>query len=119
MKPILRAGFFTALLTTLSLWVFPVAAQINQVNGGDFGIVKGNNKGDLILYIKNIVNVFLGLVTVIAVIFIIYAGVQLIISQGEDDKMKTAKHTVLYAIIGLIIIGLAAALVNFTTDSFK
>lgn len=117
MKHIMRTALFVSVITLLAVGVFPVAAQINTVNGGDFGLVKGENVSDLSTYITNIISIFLGLVAVVAVIFIIYAGIQLVTSEGEQSKMEKAKHTILYAVIGLIIIGLAAVMVRFTVDA--
>ena len=34
-------------------------------------------------------------------------------SQGEEGETEKAKNTILYAIIGLIVIALSAAIVNF------
>lgn len=77
---------------------------------GAFG---GTWGGGLIAGIRVIVNIFLTLAGLIAVVMIVYGGVQYVISRGEEDQAKTAKSTILYAVIGLIVIGLSAAIVNF------
>lgn len=73
----------------------------------------GTASGGLIDSIQFILNGALILAALIAVIFIIVGGVRYITSQGEDGAITEAKNTILYAVIGLIAIGLAAALVNF------
>ncbi len=57
---------------------------------------------------------FLGL---IAVLFIIIAGIRLIVSQGEEEQKEKAKKTILYVIIGLIIILFARVIVSFVTGT--
>lgn len=68
---------------------------------------------DLVTAVMNIINAFLVLASVAAVIFLILGGVRYIASQGDEDQAKKAKDTILYAVIGLVVIGLAAAIANF------
>lgn len=56
------------------------------------------------------------LVGIIAVIMIILGGIQYSTSQGASDKLKKAKDTILYGIIGLVISLLAFAIVGFVLD---
>lgn len=62
--------------------------------------------------LQSIVKWLLSLVGTIAVISLLYGGFLYITSQGEDNKVEQAKHIILYSIIGLIIIGLSAIIVN-------
>jgi len=66
---------------------------------------------------KQITNVVLYIVGVIAVIMLIIGGIKYVISGGDAKKVTDAKNTVLYAIIGLIIAFLAFAIVNFVITS--
>ncbi len=63
--------------------------------------------------ILSIFNSILGVISIVAVIVIIIAGVRYMTAAGDSAKIKKAKDTLLYAIIGLIICALAAAIVNF------
>jgi hypothetical protein len=44
---------------------------------------------------------------------IIIGGFQYITSSGDSGKVGTAKNTILYAIIGLVIVALAQFIVRF------
>ena len=66
---------------------------------------------------KQITNVVLYIVGVIAVIMLIIGGIKYVISGGDAKKVTDAKNTVLYAIIGLIISFLAFAIVNFVINA--
>jgi hypothetical protein len=54
------------------------------------------------------------IVGIVAVIMIIVGGLRYITSGGNDTSVTGAKNTILYAIIGLIIVALAQVLVRFT-----
>jgi TRAP-type C4-dicarboxylate transport system permease small subunit len=73
----------------------------------------------LVPTVKNIINTVLMVVGIIAVAFLIYGGVQYITSAGQAEKIKTAKNTILYSVIGLIVCILAFAIVNFVVAEVK
>lgn len=79
----------------------------------------GTAQGDLITSVVTIVNIFLILAGLVAAIFLVIGGVQYIISRGDDDAVEKAKNTILYAIIGLVVIGLSAAIVNFVVGAVQ
>ncbi len=63
--------------------------------------------------ISTVINLFSVLVGVIAVIMIIYSGLRYITSGGDSAKITSAKNTIVYAIIGLIVVALAQFIVKF------
>ena len=63
--------------------------------------------------IKDIINIFSVIVGIIAVVMIIYGGLKFITSGGDSGRLTSAKQTILYAIIGLIIVALAQFIVRF------
>ena len=60
-----------------------------------------------------VVNSILLVVGLVAVIFVIKGGVDYMTSLGESAKLKKAKDTILYAVIGLVICALSFAIINF------
>lgn len=60
-----------------------------------------------------ILNSIIGIVGLVAVIFVIIGGVQYITSSGDAGKALKAKNTILYASIGIAICALAFAIVNW------
>lgn len=62
--------------------------------------------------LQNIVKWLLTLVGTIATISLLYGGFLYITSEGEEDKASQAKHIILYSVIGIIIIGISAIIVN-------
>lgn len=53
------------------------------------------------------------IVGAISIIMIIYGGFRYITSGGDSGKVGNAKNTLIYAIVGLIIVVLAQIIVNF------
>jgi type IV secretory pathway VirB2 component (pilin) len=68
--------------------------------------------------IPNITNTLLTAAGIIAVIMIIVGGLMYSLSAGDSKKAGTAKDTILYAVIGLVITLLAGAIVNFVLGRF-
>jgi hypothetical protein len=59
------------------------------------------------------INIFSAVVAIIAVIMIIIGGVRYITSGGSSEKTTSAKDTILFAIVGLVIVALAQIIVHF------
>ncbi len=54
---------------------------------------------------------------VIAVIAIIIAGIRFATSHGDPQSVNTAKNTILYAVIGLIVIVVARGIIVFVVNN--
>jgi hypothetical protein len=63
--------------------------------------------------IKNIVNVLSVIVGVVAVIMIVIGGFRYVTSGGKQESVTAAKNTIMYALIGLVIVALAQVIVRF------
>jgi len=69
--------------------------------------------------IASVINLLSVLVGVAAVIMIIIGGFRYITSAGDSTKVTSAKNTIIYAIIGLIIVALAQLIVHFVLNKVK
>ena len=67
--------------------------------------------------VLNATNWILGFVGMIAVLMIIWGGVVYLTSAGDEDKARTGKKTLTYAIIGLVVAGIAYALVDVVVST--
>ncbi|MCP4523388.1 MAG: TrbC/VirB2 family protein [Candidatus Gracilibacteria bacterium] len=79
------------------------------------GIVTKEKASD---YIQNVVVYLLGFVALIAVLYIIYAGFNILIGNGEEEKLSQSKKTILYVVLGMLIIFLAYPIVKFIFGVF-
>jgi len=60
-----------------------------------------------------IISVVLGLLGLAAVVMIIYGGFMYVTSAADSAKIKKAKDTITYGVVGLVIAMLAFAIVNY------
>jgi hypothetical protein len=63
--------------------------------------------------IRTIINLLSVIIGVVAVVMIMVGGIKYITSQGESSNVASAKNTILYAVIGLIIVALAQTIAKF------
>lgn len=63
--------------------------------------------------VVNIINAVVGVLALVCVIVVIIGGVNYMTSSGDAGKVKKAKDTILYGVIGLVVCVLAFAIVNF------
>lgn len=73
----------------------------------------GTQQDTLVDNVTGIINGVIAALGIIAVVIIIIGGVSYMTSSGDSAKVKKAKDTILYGVIGLIICVLAFAIVNF------
>lgn len=90
-------------------------------NLSDTGLASGqeNVKNDPITITISLVNTALGLVGLIAVVFIIYAGFLWMTAHGSSEQIEKAQGTLKNATIGLAIILLARAISWFVVDQIS
>jgi hypothetical protein len=54
--------------------------------------------------ISNIIRVVLGVVAILALVIIIYGGIEILISAGNEDRVKRGRDSLMWAFIGLLIV---------------
>lgn len=81
---------------------------------GQCKITKNDALGKINQIVHTIVNLLSAIVGLVAVIMIIVGGFRYITSGGNDTSVTAAKNTILYAIIGLVVVALAQIIVRFT-----
>lgn len=63
--------------------------------------------------IKQGIDIFSAILGIIAVVMIMIAGYKYITSSGDSTKVSSAKNTLVYAVIGLIIVALSQTIVKY------
>jgi hypothetical protein len=69
--------------------------------------------GSLSNLVRTLINIFSWIVGVVSVLMIIYGGFRYITSGGESGGVTSAKNTIMYAVIGLVIVALAQIIVRY------
>ena len=121
--------FIAVFAVLLSMNVFmsvPVLAQFDTAReqacaGLDFDGT-GNTEcdeeaGDRVdSVVASVINIASLVVGVIAVIMVVVGGLKYVTSQGDASGTASAKNTVIYAVVGLIIVVLAQTIVRFVIN---
>lgn len=79
------------------------SCQKNNQNAGD-------SFNDIL---TNAINIFSIVVGIIAVIMIIVGGFKFITSAGQSEAVASARKTIMYALVGLVVVVLAQFIVHF------
>lgn len=66
--------------------------------------------------ISNLISVALWLSAVVAVGFLIYGGIMFMTSGGDADKTTKARNTILYAVVGVIVVALSFAILAWANS---
>jgi hypothetical protein len=118
-----------ALLLPAMMLAAPANAQIDVPDDGGictgigYAAGDGSNcgaegEGDAAVQniISTVVNILSIIVGALSVIFIIVGGLRYITSGGDSAAVQSARNTILYAIVGLLIVIFAQLIVRFVVD---
>ncbi len=94
------------------------SSAASEAKGGVDNVNPGAST-DLMVTVKTILNAVFTIIGVVAVVMIILGGVTYATSQGDPNKVKKGKDTILYGIIGLVVALLAFAIVNFVLGALQ
>lgn len=78
---------------------------------GEANCTDGGTKIEGVL--KTVLNLLSAIVGIVAVIMIIIGGFKYITSSGDPSNIQSAKNTIMYAIVGIVIAALAQVIVRF------
>ena len=90
------------------------AADLIRKGADSTGQQDTRSAGDIA---KDVVNIMFFIVGIMAVIMIIWGGIRYVLSAGNSAALTSAKNTIVYAVIGLIVAILAYAIVNFVINT--
>lgn len=86
--------------------------SLKQADCDSLKIDCSNSSDIIITRILSVVNELISLILIIVTIALLYGAFKYIASTGDEAEAKRAKQIIIYAIIGLIIIGISGIAVN-------
>lgn len=122
MRKIIKHLLASICLTVLLLSPVLVLAASSATNSLKFVGENGNapymaaDENKLAQIIGTIIQAMLGLLGVVFLVYMIYAGYNWMVAQGDEEKVTKAKETIQRAIIGLIVIIAAYAISIWVFD---
>lgn len=90
-----------------------------QVQSGLSKVSGASTGSDLPTIASKVVNVMLFIVGILAVIMIIFSGIRYITAHGDKGQVESAKNTLIYSIVGLVVAIIAYAIVSWVTGLFS
>lgn len=76
----------------------------------------GGDNSTITSILTTVVNILTLVVGIVAVIMIIIGGFRYITSGGDSSNISSAKNTIIYALVGLVIVALAQVIVHFVVN---
>lgn len=108
-----KISTFAGSLGALALPAITRAATTFSIESVDVGL----GQADLKQTVINILNLALGLLSLVAVVMVIIGGFTWLTAGGNEEKVDKAKKIISAAVIGLIIVLLAWAVVIFVAKT--
>ena len=125
MRPTMKKIFLFAAAACLALPILAFAATTTTYDAANTGLTatagaaQVNTSTDLPTVIGTVIKAGLGLVGMIFLVLMLYAGAIWMIARGDEARVEKAKETIIAAIIGIIIVVGAYAITNFVVTSFS
>ncbi len=69
--------------------------------------------------VKVVVNILSYIIGIVATIMVMVGGFKYITSSGDSNAVANAKNTIVYALVGIVVAGLAQFLVRFVLGNIK
>ena len=84
--------------------------------GSQLGGVNAQGAAALPVLIGKLINAFLGVLGIILVVYLVWAGFLWMTASGEEEKVKRAKAMIQQAVIGMVIVIAAYAIASFVIN---
>lgn len=115
---IVALGTVTIALTGVSVEAASCGSAKQCIDQGLTASGASGTPGDLSTILTTVTNILLFLMGAVSVIMIIIGGFRYVTSQGDQTQMQSAKNTILYAVIGVVVSIAAYAIVSFVVSQF-
>ena len=100
--------------------VFQACGKVNGVNGANTVVCQdvknSSGKNPIIDTLKVVLNILALIIGIAAVVTIIIGGIKFILSNGDPSGVKSARETIIYALVGAVVAVFARAIVAFVLN---
>lgn len=111
------ALFVVAVLAVHPVAVHAVSSSVKDAKQGVGLTGSGSDGISISSVIKAVINIISAIVGAVAVIMIVIGGMKYVTSGGDANNVAGAKNTILYAIVGLVVVALAQVIVHFVINA--
>lgn len=108
---------FTAILFTSSVPAFAAGSKLDEIlppsvlpsTDGHQALPSGDLKLDIV---PQAISILLGLAATVSFVVFVYAGIMLIIAQGNEEEVTKFKNILIWSLVGLLAITISYAIVR-------
>lgn len=112
-KTIIASIISAGLVLALPLTVAAVKIDAVGCDGVD-SVICGSGRGDNVdTVVSSVVNILMWIVGIVSVVMIVVGGMKYTMSNGDANKVQSAKNTILYSVVGVVVAVTAYVIVNF------
>lgn len=123
MKKIFQNSFFALFGAFVPMMAFAapqVISPTGQLPGAPSGTWQATEASDALGVLPNIIAYVIGITAVLAIIAATWAGIQMFLSVGNEQKFDEARNILIYALVGVGLAGGAFLIVQIVSNlSFK
>ena len=105
-----------SIILTSFVFLFVIAPMVFAIATTDTKKSGIDSMTDLVALINAIATWFQAIVLVIAIIMIMYSGFLWMTAGGDDDKLGTARKTLIYGLVGIAVVVLAYTATSIVTN---
>lgn len=114
--PIFTLG--VGLAPTLPVSAAPIDSAYEACGTSNSPVCANVDDAQVNTLVQTIINILLYVLGIIAVIMIIVGGIRYTTSNGDASSLTSAKNTILYSVVGLVVALMAWTIVNFVIGRF-
>ncbi|HVE80551.1 MAG TPA: hypothetical protein VNA68_00175 [Candidatus Dormibacteraeota bacterium] len=119
MKKLTSSLIYLSLLVPGAAMAFHEGKAHNEAHRGAAEVRPESAPQSLVNSIQQIANVLIFVVGAVAVLVLIIGGLTYVTSAGDPARIKRAKDTILYGVVGVVVAILAYAIIGFVTSNIK
>ena len=102
--------------TASAVNIFPECSHTSASSSAPCTGVKGVGQNELIVIMKLIINIISFIVGIASVVVLIIAGLKFAINGGDAQQVASARNTLIYALVGIVVTVLAQVIVVFVLN---
>lgn len=99
------------ILATTYIWALPLITFADT-------LAPVRNANDVVEKTMSLINSGIGVLIAVAVLFIVWHAVNLVMNGGSEDKRKEAQNSILWGVVGLFVILSIWGIVNILSNTF-
>ncbi len=83
----------------------------------DLSFLNNTDYSDLLVFVKAVLSGAVYLSALVTVASIVMSGLKFMLSMGDEDKIKEAQKSLVFSILGLVLVFLSPVIIEFVLSN--